>query len=105
MSRAWAEWPLVEVVVRLMMDGDSIRDARIGLGGVANIPFRLTEVESALVGRPASQQTFEAAARHSIQRANPLPQTGYKLDMVVALVLEGLESAASGGGGRVEFAV
>ncbi len=105
MSRAWAEWPLVEVVVRLIIDGESIHDARVGIGGVANIPFRLTEVESAWVGQPASQDTFEAASRLSIRRANPLPQTGYKLDMVVGLVLQGLESAVVVGGGRVEFAV
>ncbi len=105
MSRAWAEWPLVEVVVRLMIRGEVIQGARVGIGGVANIPFRLTEVEDALVGRPLSQDAFEAAARLSIQRASPLPQTGYKLDMVVGLVLEGLESAAAAGGGRVDFAV
>lgn len=105
MSRAWAEWPLVEVVVRLMMDGETIREARVGIGGVANIPLRLTEVESSLAGRPASEESFEAAARLSIRRANPLPQTGYKLDMVVGSVLQALETAAADGSGRVAFAV
>lgn len=105
MSRAWAEWPLVEVVARLMIDGNTIRDARVGIGGVANIPLRMTDVESALTGRPASQETFKTAARLSIERATPLPQTGYKLDMVVGSVLQALESAAEGGGGRVEFAI
>ncbi len=105
MSRTWAEWPLVEVVVRLMIDGESIRDARVGIGGVANIPFRLTEVESALVGHAASQETLGAAAKLSIQRASPLPQTGYKLDMVVGLVLDGLESALADGSGRLEIVI
>ncbi len=105
MSRAWAEWPLVEVVVRLVTGGETIRDARIGVGGVANIPFRLTEVEAALAGGPASQEAFEAAAQLSINRADPLPQTGYKLDMVVGSVLEALESAAADGSGRIDFAV
>lgn len=105
MSRAWAEWPLVEVVVRLMLDGETVRDARVGLGGVANIPFRLTEVEAALGGQPATAATFRAAASLAIERANPLPQTAYKLDMVVSLVLEALEDAAANGGGRLGFAV
>ena len=105
MSRAWAEWPLVEVVVRLILDGDTVQDARVAIGGVANIPFRLTEVESALAGQPASEDSFAAAAELSIRRAKPLPQTGYKLDMVVGGVLQALESAAADGGGRIEFAV
>lgn len=105
MSRAWAEWPLVEVVVRLVLRGEVIEHARVGIGGVANIPFRLREVEEALAGKPATREIFEAASRLSIQRAEPLPQTGYKLDMVVGLVLQALESAAADGGGRVDFAV
>lgn len=105
MSRAWAEWPLVEVVVRLVMEGETIREARVGLGGVANIPFRLTEVEESLKGQRASQETLKGAAKVSIQRANPLPQTGYKLEMVVGSVRSALEAAAWGGGGQVEYAV
>lgn len=102
MSRVWAEWPLVEVIVRLMMDGNMIREAKVGIGGVANIPFRLTEVEEALRGQEASDATFTAASALSIQRANPLPQTDYKLEMVVGSVLQTLESAATNeNGGRV----
>jgi xanthine dehydrogenase YagS FAD-binding subunit len=95
MSRKWAEWPLVEVVVRLLLDDVTVRDAKVGIGGVANIPFRLAEVEAALVGNAATAELFATASALSIQRASPLPQTAYKLEMVVASVREALESAAA----------
>lgn len=95
-GRRWAEWPLVEVAVRLVMAGDTIRRARVGVGGVANIPFRLTECEGELEGRAVTAELFERAAGRSTERAEPLPQTAYKVHMVEAAVLEALTTAASG---------
>ena len=40
-SRTYAEWPLVEAVVRIVLDGDRIRLARIAVGGIAPVPLRL----------------------------------------------------------------
>lgn len=93
MSRQWAEWPLVEVIVRLLMDGPTIREAKIGVGGVANIPLRLTDVEQSLGGKQAEPDALQAAADLSVAKANPLPQTGYKLEMVRGAVLHTLETA------------
>jgi len=102
MSRAWAEWPAVEVVVRLIMDGTRIREARVGIGGVANIPFRLTEVEEMLADVDATDETLAAAAKVSTARCKPLPNTRYKVPMVAACVLEALEQAViNENGGRL----
>jgi len=105
MSRELAEWPLVEVVVRLVVEGDAIRLARVGVGGVANVPFRLTEVEEALEGQPPTDRALEDAAERSIERAKPLPQTQYKVPMVRALVLSTLLQARDDGGGALGFAM
>ena len=40
-SRALAEWPLVEAVVRLAVTDGTIEFARVAVGGVAPIPLRL----------------------------------------------------------------
>lgn len=105
MSRALAEWPLVEVVVRLVVSDGQISLARVAVGGVANIPFRLTEVEQALEGKPASDDALTAAAREATRRARPLPQTRYKVPMVEALVFSTLQSARDGGSGALDFAM
>jgi xanthine dehydrogenase YagS FAD-binding subunit len=96
MSRALAEWPLVECVARLVVADHTIRLARVCIGGVANIPLRLQEVEGQLIARPPTLATFEAAAQHAIDRAtSPLEQTRYKLPMIVGTVLEALERATN----------
>jgi xanthine dehydrogenase YagS FAD-binding subunit len=95
MSRLWAEWPLVECVARLLMRDNSIEEARVCIGAVANIPLRLPDIEAALTGRAPTPETLADAAHHAIDRANPLEQTRYKLPMITATVLETLEKAVS----------
>ena len=94
MSRKWAEWPAVEVVVRMKLEAGMIAEAKVTIGAVANVPFRLTEVEELLVGKRANDATFQSAAQISVARANPLPQTGHKLKLVVAAVFHTLQKAA-----------
>lgn len=93
MSRAEAEWPLVECIARLVITDGIIDFARIAIGGVANIPLQLPHVQAALEGQPATAATLEAAAQLATQGANPLPQTSYKVQMVYGTVLETLQRA------------
>lgn len=96
-SRAYSEWPLVECVARLVIEGGEIRLARVAVGGVANIPLRLPKVEEALVGNPVNAWTFERAARAATEGASPLPMTGYKVSLLRGTVLETLERALRSG--------
>ena len=99
MSRKWAEWPLVECVVRLVVDDDGvIADARVCLGAVANIPRRSRPVEEALLGARADvgDPALARAAALAVADANPPPQTAYKLPLITATVLETLERAVTG---------
>jgi len=94
-SRALAEWPLVEAVVRLMVTDGTIHFARVAVGGVAPIPLRLERVEEALLDRPANAATFERAASLAAEGASPLPMTRYKLALLPRTVGETLDRAAS----------
>ena len=93
-SRARAEWPLVEAGVRLVVDADDqIEMARVVVGGVANVPLRLPRVEEALIGQPATEATFAQAAGLAAEGVTPLPQTGYKVPLLYGTVLETIERA------------
>ena len=92
-SRALAEWPLVEAIVRLVVTGATIEFARVAVGGVAPIPLRREEVEEALTSRPASADVLDQAAALAASGAAPLPMTRYKLDLVTGTVRETLERA------------
>lgn len=95
-QRLLAEWPLVEAVCRLSVDGDSITSAAVAVGGVAPAPLRLEAVEEALIGRPATQDTISAAAALASDGSRPAPQAAFKLDMLRGTVSEVLERALSG---------
>ena len=92
-NRAYAEWALVEVLVRLRLDaGGAIDFARVAVGAVASTPLRMTTIEAALLGQTDASQ-FEALAKLAREGANPLPMTGYKLDLLEASVAQALEQA------------
>ncbi|MCA9653682.1 MAG: FAD binding domain-containing protein [Myxococcales bacterium] len=93
-SRARSEWPLVEVLVRLVIEGGTVSFARVAMGGVAPVPLRLPAVEAALVGGPADSAAFAKAAAIAKDGAKPLPMTGYKVALVEGTVLETLERAS-----------
>lgn len=94
-SRAQAEWPLVETLVRLVIDDGVITTARVGVGGVANIPLRLANVEVALIGQPATDTSFENVAQRASEGATPLPMTQYKVNLLRGTVYEALQRACS----------
>lgn len=90
-SRFEAEWPLVECVVRARFDGDEIAECGLAIGGVATVPLRMPAAEAALIGQPLDDTTIATAAEVCTQGANPLPETGYKVDLIAATVTETLE--------------
>ncbi|HEU4795878.1 MAG TPA: xanthine dehydrogenase family protein subunit M, partial [Pyrinomonadaceae bacterium] len=56
-DRASYAFALVSVAAALQIEGGTIRQARIALGGVAHKPWRAPEAESVLNGAPVNQQT------------------------------------------------
>lgn len=93
-NRAYAEWALVEVSVRLVVGpGGEITFARVTAGAVAPTPLRLNDVEAALIGKVPDPDNLAAAAKLARNNAKPLPMTGYKLDLLEGSVLEALERA------------
>jgi xanthine dehydrogenase YagS FAD-binding subunit len=85
-SRTHAEWPLAEVVVRAVVADGKFEMMRVTAGGIAPVPLRLSGVERAATGAPASSATAEVAAKRAIAGAKPLPMTAYKLDLLQGLV-------------------
>ena len=66
----------------------------IAVGAVEPVPMRLANVEATLVGKPAREETFAEAAALAGEGANPLRDTGYKVQVLVHSVEEALLRAA-----------
>ena len=90
-SRFEAEWPLVECVVRASIVDDAIAQVALALGGIATVPLRMSAAETQLVGSSLDDDTIAAVAAACTAGATPLPETGYKVDLIVATVTETLE--------------
>ena len=90
-GRAYAEWPLAEVVARVVVENGAFRLVRLAAGGVAPVPIRLAAAEAAAQGAPVSAATIAAAARAATDGAKPLPMTAYKLELLSGLVQDLLE--------------
>jgi xanthine dehydrogenase YagS FAD-binding subunit len=94
-ARQEAEWPLVEVVTRLVITDGVITLAAVAAGGVARIPVRLGAVEAALVGQPPAEEVLAAAADRATAGCTPLRQTVYKVALLRGTMLEVLERASA----------
>jgi xanthine dehydrogenase YagS FAD-binding subunit len=88
----------VSVAAALSIAGDgSIAAARLALGGVAHRPWRRTDVEADLVGRPPSGEAFEAAADALLDGARGQGDNDFKIPLARRAIVRALEAAAAGG--------
>jgi xanthine dehydrogenase YagS FAD-binding subunit len=80
-DRASYAFALVSVAAVLDLDGGTVRDVRLALGGVATKPWRAWRAEEALRGQPATTASFRAAAEAELAAARPLRDNQFKIDL------------------------
>jgi xanthine dehydrogenase YagS FAD-binding subunit len=76
------EFALCSAAVALDLSGGSVRSARVAVGGVGTVPWRLPAVERAIVGRPPSPELWRSAAALAADGAKPLSDNGFKVELV-----------------------
>lgn len=94
-DRASYAFALIAVAAALRIDGDTIRQARVVLGGVAHKPWRTRDVEAALTGTRVSEETFRQAAEVALKDAKPLAHNGYKVELAKRAVVRALMRASA----------
>jgi len=95
-DRASYAFALVSVAAALRINGETIEEGRLALGGVAHKPWRDRAAESALVGQPASRATFERVADLLLRDARGFGHNAFKIPLAKRAVMRGLEQAAKG---------
>jgi xanthine dehydrogenase YagS FAD-binding subunit len=86
---------LVSAAVALDVEGGNVRDARVALGGVAPMPWRLPAVEAALRGNRLNDALLTRAASMASDGAKPASENAFKLDLVRQTVLRALQLVAA----------
>jgi len=94
-ERASYAYALASAAVGLDVQGGTIHAARVALGGVGAQPWRSREAEKALVGQPATEATFKAAAAAALQGAKPREHNAYKVELAQNTLVRALQQVAS----------
>src|SRR5205809_5801721 len=72
----------------------TVSEARIVLGGVAPIPWRVPKAEAALVGKTMNKDLLAEVAKTALQGAEPLAKNAYKIPLTQTLVRRALAKVA-----------
>jgi xanthine dehydrogenase YagS FAD-binding subunit len=86
-DRASYEFALTSAAAALVIEGGTIVQARLALGGVGTIPWRAREAEAILTGATASSDTFRCAAEAAIQDPFTVPGTAFKVELAKRTIL------------------
>lgn len=97
-QRSRAEWPLVEAYVGLQVESGVISGAQVAIGGVANRPLRLEEVEEALLGQavdPVPREALALVERRATGQQAPLPGAAYKVPLMTTTLVDAFTKAVA----------
>lgn len=90
---------VASVAARVVLDGDTLADARVVLGAVAPIPLWARETGRALVGKSPGEGLFSRAAEAAAEEAKPISDVRgskeYRRHLVRVLTLRALEAATA----------
>ena len=82
---AWTH-ATVSAAIVLDMNGSVCRNARIVLGGVAPVPWRVAEAERLLVGQRVTSELAARVGAASVAGARPLAKNAYKVPLTRGVV-------------------
>jgi xanthine dehydrogenase YagS FAD-binding subunit len=94
-DRASYAFALVSVAAAIDLQGDTVRDVRIALGGVAHKPWRALEAEADLRGKSFNNKNLLRAAQVALAGAQILEHNSYKVGLAQRAIVRALQTAAA----------
>ena len=89
------DWPIAFASVTLQLQGKLVTDARVVMGAVAPIPWRAQSAEAVLKGQAVDEMVAVKAAEAALERAQPMSQNAYKVQVAKTAVKRAILSAAA----------
>jgi xanthine dehydrogenase YagS FAD-binding subunit len=87
---------LVSIAAALTLEGGTIKEARLALGGVAHKPWRDPAAEAALRGQAADRAVFTRAADLLLRDAKGYEHNSFKIELARRGIIRTLTQAARG---------
>jgi len=88
------DWPLAAASVNLVMAGSTVKSARIVMGAVAPIPWRVQAAERVLAGKTITDAIAAEAANAAVAGARPMSGNKYKIQIAKTAVKRAILAAA-----------
>ena len=99
MERKVGDYAISAAAVQLRLEGDTVKEARIGLTNVSAVPMRAKGAEAELVGKAASDAVLEAAGQAASAECDPSADlrgsADYKRDLTRVLVKRSIQKAVA----------
>ncbi|MCI0458063.1 MAG: xanthine dehydrogenase family protein subunit M [Gemmataceae bacterium] len=86
---------LVSVAAALEMDGSTVQEARVALGGVALKPWRDRQAEALLRGQSATPDNFQRVAHMLLRDAKGFGHNHFKIELAKRAIVRALSQAAT----------
>jgi xanthine dehydrogenase YagS FAD-binding subunit len=88
------DFAMASVAAAVQLQADKkVKDARIVLGGVAPIPWRVPDAEKFLLGKTLNRDVLAECAKVALAEAKPLEKNAYKVPLTQTLVRRALAKA------------
>jgi xanthine dehydrogenase YagS FAD-binding subunit len=94
-DRASYAFALVSVAAALEMQGNTVKTARIALGGVAHKPWRAVRTEEMLTGRTLESARLREAAEAALAEAKPIRGNAFKVELARRSIVRAIQEAAA----------
>jgi xanthine dehydrogenase YagS FAD-binding subunit len=88
------EFALTSAAVAMDIAAGRVNSARVAVGGVATVPWRLPAVEQALQGQIPTAALWKTASDRAADGARPLSGNGFKVELVKRTVERQLSTVA-----------
>jgi xanthine dehydrogenase YagS FAD-binding subunit len=89
------EFALASAAVALDVRGDTVRDARIALGGVATVPWRAKSAEEILRDKPFNDEIAKEAAEAAFAEARGRKHNAFKIELGKRTLVHALKRTAA----------
>ena len=90
------EFALASVAAAIRVEDGTVAEVRLALGGVATKPWRARRAEASLLGQPADEGSFAAAARQELAPATPRQQNAFKVELAQRAIVRALSTLTNG---------
>lgn len=87
---------LVSIAAAMELDGSTMTDARLALGGVAHRPWRVEAAEAELRGQVPGDDVFRRAADILLRDARGFEHNAFKIELARRGIVRALRQAAAG---------